>query len=313
MSQLQKKCFVFSAGTHVLLLLVFFLGTAFFNARHKEQPAVPVDLLNAKIVEDALARGGSPGPESTPSVATPANTTPAPPPPPEVVTPPVPPTPPAPKETIVEPPPKVEVPKKVETIPIEKSVPKKVETKKTETKVEPPKTVEKTSPSKIKVNTGKVVTRTATDAAKTKAAADKAARDRETARLTAAGSQFSKSLNTLKGNLSQGVSIGTPGAGGEGFVNYGQYVIAVYQNAWITPNDLADDSLIVQVTVTIARDGTVLRTSVTRKTGVTALDKSVQRALDGVQSIGRPFPEGIRDAQRTFQLDFNLKAKRQIG
>ncbi len=308
MSQLQKKCFVFSAGTHLLLLAVLFLGTAFFNARHKEQPAVPVDLLNAKIVEDALARGGSPGSESTPSVAPPVQVTPPPSPKETVVEPPAKVEVPKKIEPIVEPPVKVEVPKKVETIPIEKSVPKKIETK-----VEPSKTVEKTAPSKIKVNTGKVVTRTSTDTAKIKAAADKAARDRETARMAAVGTQFSKSLNTLKGNLSQGVSIGTPGAGGEGFVNYGQYVIAVYQNAWLTPNDLADDSLIVQVTVTIARDGTVLRASVTRKAGVTALDKSVQRALDRVQSIGRPFPEGIRDAQRTFQLDFNLKAKRQLG
>lgn len=309
MSQLQKKCFVFSAGTHLLLLAVLFLGTAFFNARHKEQPAVPVDLLNAKIVEGVLARGGSPGSESTPSVAPPVQVTP--PPPKETVVEPPPVKVEVPKkvETVVEPPPvKVEVPKKIETIPIEKSTPKKIETK-----VEPTKTVEKTAPSKIKVNTGKVVTRTATDTAKAKAAADKAARDREVARMAAVGSQFSKSLNTLKGNLSQGVSIGTPGAGGEGFVNYGQYVIAVYQNAWLTPNDLADDSLIVQVTVTIARDGTVLNASVTRKAGVTALDKSVQRALDRVQSIGRPFPEGIRDTKRTFQLDFNLKAKRQLG
>ncbi len=308
MSQLQKKCFVFSAGTHLLLLAVFFLGTAFFNARHKEQPAVPVDLLNAKIVEDALARGGSRGPESTPSVATPTPTPPTPPTQVEVVTPPTPTPPTPPKETVVEPPAKVEVPKKIETIPIEKSVPKK-----TETKVEPAKTVEKTASSKIKVNTSKTVTRNSADTAKVKAAADKTARDREIARLAAAGAKINNSLTALKGNLSQGVSIGTPGAGGEGFVNYGQYVIAVYQNAWLTPNDLADDSLIVQVTVTIARDGTVLRASVTRKAGVTALDKSVQRALDRVQSIGRPFPEGIRDAQRTFQLDFNLKAKRQIG
>jgi len=308
MSQLQKKCFVFSAGTHLLLLAVLFLGTAFFNANHKEQLAVPVDLLNAKLVEDALARGGSRGPESTPSVATPTPTPPAPPTPPEVVTPPTPTPPTPPKETVVEPPSKVEVPKKIETIPIEKSVPKK-----TETKVEPPKTVEKTTTSKIKVNTGKVVTRNATDTAKAKAAADKSARDHEIARLAAAGSKINNSLTALKGNLSQGVSVGTPGAGGEGFVNYGQFVVAVYQNAWITPNDLADDNLIVQVTVTIARDGTVLSASVTRKAGVGALDKSVQRALDRVQSIGRPFPEGVRDAKRTFQLDFNLKAKRQLG
>ena len=303
MSQLQKKCFVLSAGAHLLLLAVLFLGTAFFNARHKEQSAVPLDLLNAKIVEDALARGGSPGPESTASVAAPTPTPPAPTPPVEVVTPPTPP-----KETVVEPPAKVEVPKKVETIPIEKSVPKK-----TDTKVEPPKTVEKTAPSKIKVNTSKVVTRAADDQAKAKAAADKAARDREIARLAAAGSKINNSLTALRSSLSQGVSIGTPGAGGEGFVNYGQYVIAVYQNAWITPNDIADDNLIVQVTVTIARDGTVLKASVSRKAGVGALDKSVQRALDRVQSIGRPFPESIRDGQRTFQLDFNLKAKRQLG
>ena len=282
-----------SAGTHLLLVALLFFGTAFFNAR-REQPAVPVDLLNAKIVEDALARGGSPGPESTPSVAS-SNVTSAPPPPVPTT-----PTPPVPKEVTPEPPAKVELPKKVETIPIEKAS-------------TPTKPVEKTAASKIKVNTTKTTTRTAADVAKARATAEKAARDRETARLAAMGSQFSKSLNNLKGNLSQGVSIGTPGAGGEGFVNYGQFVIAVYQNAWLTPSDLADDSLVVQVSITIARDGTVLSAAVTRKAGDAALDKSVQRALDRVQTIGRPFPEGVRDAQRTFQLDFNLKAKRQLG
>jgi hypothetical protein len=39
------------------------------------------------------------------------------------------------------------------------------------------------------------------------------------------------------------------------------------------------------------------------------VDKSVQRTLDRVTFIA-PFPEGAKDKQRTYTINFNLKAKR---
>ena len=44
------------------------------------------------------------------------------------------------------------------------------------------------------------------------------------------------------------------------------------------------------------------------------MDKSVQNALDRVKRSGLPpFPQGARDDERTFTIEFNLQAKRQIG
>ena len=46
-----------------------------------------------------------------------------------------------------------------------------------------------------------------------------------------------------------------------------------------------------------------------KSSGVPALDKSVQKTLNDVKSIV-PFPEGAKDHERRFDINFNLKAKR---
>jgi hypothetical protein len=43
------------------------------------------------------------------------------------------------------------------------------------------------------------------------------------------------------------------------------------------------------------------------------VDASVQRSLDRVTTIGRPFPEGSKDQQRTYILKFDLRAKRGLA
>ena len=56
--------------------------------------------------------------------------------------------------------------------------------------------------------------------------------------------------------------------------------------------------------MTIDRNGRVLSARIIRRTGDAALDKSVQRALDKVRSVGKSFPSSSRDTKRTFTLDF---------
>jgi TonB family protein len=102
------------------------------------------------------------------------------------------------------------------------------------------------------------------------------------------------------------------GTGGEAYANYSQAIKTTYTDAWITPEDVNDESATVQVTVTIARDGRVTSSSILKTSGIGALDKSVQNVLDRVRKLP-PFPEGAKDLQRTFKLNFNLKSKRSLG
>ena len=49
-----------------------------------------------------------------------------------------------------------------------------------------------------------------------------------------------------------------------------------------------------------------------RPSGETGVDSSVQRTLDRIPFIA-PFPEGAKEKERTYTINFNLKAKRGIG
>ncbi len=113
--------------------------------------------------------------------------------------------------------------------------------------------------------------------------------------------------SALKGltNLSAKIKVQVSGSNRAAFTSYAQHVVAVYRRAWqpLIPKSLAR-ARIAEVSVTISRDGRVIRSRITRRTGDPALDKSVQRALDKVRSVGKSFPSGSRDAQRTFILDF---------
>jgi TonB family protein len=66
------------------------------------------------------------------------------------------------------------------------------------------------------------------------------------------------------------------------------------------------------VTVTIARDGTVISASLTSPSGNAAFDQSIRAALDRVRQVP-PFPPGAREDRRTVIINFNLLAKRLPG
>jgi TonB family protein len=102
------------------------------------------------------------------------------------------------------------------------------------------------------------------------------------------------------------------GGGGEGSVNYAQYIMTCFEKAWNPPSELENDEALVETQVVIQRNGRFLLKKITKRCGIPALDKSVERALDAVPFV-RPFPEGAQDLERTFNIEFNLKAKRRIG
>jgi protein TonB len=139
----------------------------------------------------------------------------------------------------------------------------------------------------------------------------KAAREAAAARQKAA-KEIASAAQQLKSGFSQGTKVDISGPGGETYADYAQFVKSVYEDAWIVTDELMDDDSTVKVSVTIAKSGHVVSAHVERHSSNSVLDKSVQRALDKVRFVA-PFPPGATDEQRTFLINFNLKAKRLLG
>lgn len=271
MTRLLKKCFFLSVGLHVLLVAVLILGAAFLVTQPEKVPAV-LSMIAPSELENLL---NPPAPsQAKPNINQPSTVRHT------QVTPPRPPV-----KPIVQPPrvapPRVAPPKPKPTPRPKKPTPTK------------PNNKAKT-PSQIRVNIGNPKNHTN--------------KTRPTPSRSVNPAVSSKEVkNALKGlnNLSAKIKVQVSGSNRDAFATYAQHVVAVYRRAWqpLIPKNLAR-TRIAEVSVTIDRTGRVIRASITRRTGDAALDKSVQRALDKVRSVGKSFPSGSRDAQRTFILDF---------
>lgn len=270
MTRLLKKCFFLSVGLHVLLVAVLILGAAFLVTQPEKVPAV-LSMIAPSELENLL---NPPAPSQTkPNINQPSAVRHT------QVTPPRPPV-----KPIVQPP-RVTPPKPKPTPRPKNPTPTKPKPK--------PKSTAKT-PSQIRVNIGNPKNHTN--------------KTRPTPSRPVNPAVSSKEVsNALKGlnNLSAKINVQVSGSNRAAFATYAQHVVAVYRRAWqpLIPKNLAR-TRIAEVSVTIDRSGRVIRASITRRTGDAALDKSVQRALDKVRSVGKSFPSGSRDAQRTFILDF---------
>jgi TonB family protein len=103
-----------------------------------------------------------------------------------------------------------------------------------------------------------------------------------------------------------------PGGGGVPYANFLQAVKTVYENAWIVPDGVTDDSATTEASVTIARDGTVVSSKITRSSGNAEADRSVQRTLDRVR-FAAPLPDDAKENQRPVDIKFSVRAKRGLG
>jgi colicin import membrane protein len=298
MSRLEKKCVIASAAMHGLLLVIALVGPAFLSSRKDAVDLPLLDVIPSKLVDAALSGGGNPNAK-----------------------------PPPPAEKIQQQQPSVQQPISPRVEP--QTAPKPVEPK--PQPVRNPETLrqevkvtrdvpEKTAPPKREIKVSKQVVKLSDDdekdakaraqeEAKARAKAEADARRRATQQALARVNGASRSLSE---NLSSGTTIDMPGPGGEAYANYTQVVKSIYDHAWIDPQEVSDEQAVVQVKVVIARDGKVISDVIIKKSGNAALDKSVQNALDRVDFIA-PFPEGAKDSQRTFIINFNLKAKRLLG
>ncbi|MCF7668892.1 MAG: TonB family protein [Verrucomicrobia bacterium] len=118
--------------------------------------------------------------------------------------------------------------------------------------------------------------------------------------------QYNSAIEKIRSQLSPGITIETTGAGGEAYANYAQVVKSVYNRAWQAPAKASGNSISVLISTTIARNGSVASSQILRSSGNSELDKSVQRTLDRVTYVA-PFPEGAKEMQRTFKIEFILE------
>jgi protein TonB len=300
MSRLEKKCLIASTGTHLFLLLLLIVGSAFFVSEPKPSNLPRIKVYSAKMV-DALLAGGGGNPRLAPSDAQEKGQTLAQPPAPTQRTQPTPKPPVKPIEPVAV--------KRVEPAKPPKPVPPKTrepvkENTKPNVDLKPIQRETPTPPLDLKP-----VVRD--NAERDRIAAEERAREQAAANRRLAN-QLAKAAESLKSGFASGVVVEASGPGGPAYANYAAWVKEVYDNAWNVTDDLINQESTAKVTVTIASTGEVLSARILKGSGDAALDKSVQRTLNAVRFI-RPFPEGAPDKQRTFIINFTLKSKRGLG
>lgn len=324
-SRLQKRCFVTSALVHTTLAAVLLLVPAFRDARPTalgEGP--PLEMMPGELIDAALAPGFLP---PTATEAPPAQETPAPPkatPPPKTVPPPEPEPEPEPVRT---PAPKTPAPDLQFDLPKAREPGFTLPSSQLDTKTkDKDKRPERETP-KIDLSKIKSIKPTSTapkDRKKPVAAEPEGPSAEDLAR--ARRQEIARSLDGASGQIAGAVSrgtvqvqIGPPGGGGGGGGGtgggggsaYAWHVRNAFNNAWIAPQNVKDDLATADVEVVIRRDGHVVRAKLVKRSGIAALDRSVQESIDRVHEIV-PFEAGATEDQRTYTIGFNLRAKRSF-
>ena len=287
MNRLQKKCLIATAGFHLLLLVILLVGPGFFTAKPKPDDTQVLDVIPANLIDAAFSSGVKAA---------------QPPPPAPIVKPPEPqpqpqPTPEPPKPVVKPEPVKPPDPEPVK--PPEKLPPDDLKpVVKPSTK--PPEHI-------IKPDLKPIVRKTPpkdTDNSAAEAKEQKRLRDQ---RIKA----FQNAARSIKDNSSKSTIVDMPGESDSAYAPYKDAIGSIYYNAWTPPEDVANDDSNTKVSITIARDGTVISSRIITPSGDSRMDASVQRALDRVSSVP-PLP-GTKENQKTILMNFNLKAKRMIG
>ena len=295
MNRLEKKCLIATTGFHLLLVLVLLFGAAFFTQHSKPDDTKVLDVIPANLIDAAFSSGvkNAQPPAPTPIVK-PPEPTPQPPQPVPVVTPP--------------PKPVVTPPEPVKHLDPEPVKPQKL-TPDDLTPLDPVKSVTKPAPKKPEISLTTVVRKFPKVALDT-SAADAAREAEKEAKKRAAA--IAKALTSINKNASSATTVEMPGTGSVSYANYASVVKSIYEQAWTPPDDTASDDANTKVTVTIGRDGSVISSRILNPSGDSRVDNSVRRTLDRVTFVA-PFPDGAKEKERTFIINFNLKAKRLLG
>lgn len=293
MNRLQKKCLIATAGTHLLVVVLLFCS-GFVTSKPKLDDTQLLDVIPANVIDAAFNSGVKNAPKPPP----PAEPVKLPEPKPE-------------KEPTPEPPkPKPEPEKVKEPEPVKPE--KNSDFKEPEVKPKPPK-----PDHKIDVDISKRITVKATvkkptpkDTSAEDEAREEAKRQEriKAARLKA----IAKAAHSISENFSSATTVDIKGTSSVSYASYASVVKSIYEAAWRLPENAANDEAVVKVSVTIGRDGHVIESHVVSPSGDSAVDQSVRRTLDRVDFV-REFPEGATESQKTFVINFSLKAKRMNG
>lgn len=281
MNRLQKRCFVGTAGIHLLLLTILIFGPAFFNREPKTDNTV-LDVIPANVVDNALNSGvqGAQAPPPTPPAVIPPSLQRPPPPIP------------APAPKVVQPTPPTEVPTPSLMDRFKEMFTPAKPTPPTPTVTPDMKRVERPERhhDDIKVNLTKVK-RTNTS-------------HNSNPDNTSDAKAINTELRSLSHSLSSATKIDMPGNASAAYANYASVVQSVYeQNLLAHPEEAASENESTKVSVTIANDGTVISARIISRSGDTAWDQTVQSTLDEVKFIAR-FPDGTTDQERHYVLTF---------
>ncbi len=297
MNRMQKKCVIASAGIHVLLVVILFVGPAFLAPKNSPVPDMPLlDFVPFETVDALVSGGGDPNarppaaqPNVRPQLAAPVIETPQP-------------TPVREPEQKQEPEPEPEAaPEKSHEVTPEKS---------TEAALEPTPKARK----KPQISLKPVIRKGGSGESKAaKEASDRDAREYAEGRQKLARA-IGSAANGIPGSIggSTDVRLFGPGGGGVPYANFLQAVKTVYTRAWVLPDGVTDDNATVAVEVTIGRDGTVLGHRILRSSGNGAVDQSVRATLEAV-TYAAPLPRDAKENQRSVSINFNVKAKRLLG
>lgn len=324
-----SRCFAASISLHGVLLAILFLAPAFARKPPETIDVQTLELIPARIIEQEFNHlsGGSPASAAIrPNPVAPQT---------ELAKPQVKPTPdPTPQKpqvkvtptvTKVEPPvtakPVEKVAEKIHLAesPVEKHTPSKPlpEDPAGEPQPKPTKSVKREI--QVSVNKVKVSATEAESLRKEKQQREQErieaeeshraeiARDRQVRELSENRRKATQLvMDRLSKGLSSGVNIDLP-SGGESYAGYASVLGQLYKSAWsrFKPATTGRDVILVRAEVTIARDGTIVLARIVTPSGVTDVDRSVDRALREVTRAPE-FPKTNRDAQRVFPITFQL-------
>lgn len=280
MNRTQKKCFIAATGSHLLLVVTLFIGPGFFTSTSKLEDSNVLTFIPEITTDEKVAGGGHPNGGSPPAPA---------------------PQPPQPE------PPKSAVAEKVEKVEPPKPAAKETKPEKPETEsLEPaPKRAKPQVSLKTVVRKNTTAT-TKANPSKSQSTDDSPAKDQQA---------FNSTVKNLRSGLSAGTTIDMPrgpGGGGAPYANFYDGVKKVYSDAWVVPDGVTDDNATVTASVTIARSGEVLDTSIVVRSGNREVDESVAATLRRVR-FAVPLPASASEDKRTVKIKFNVRAQRMLG
>lgn len=319
MDRTLQRCLVGSTAAHAaLLLLVLLLGG--LAARKVIEPDVPVLQIiptDLRLTMGDQIGGGTPNPLPQAKKEVPGSPPVAP--PQAQVTPPT--TTPKVREEAPpsETPTKETTPKTVTPPPTTKSSPPKIEVAKEPRLMAkaqdldasrlPDKPIKMASTPTIQTSSARrrrtdEDKKAAEEAAEAAAAASRARADRIASARTLA-EKLSGAATGVSKNVGATTQIDMPGLGGAAYAPYYTYLRAYLKQQWRKPTTSSEQEAAASVELTIGRDGTLLSAEITHRSGVKALDASVEELFRRVRKLN-PLPSEFGDARMVVPVKFVL-------